>query len=130
MTPIILYVEDNSDNARLIMKQLREENMLVLVAEDGKTGLEMALTHSPDLILMDFNLPDINGVEAIQYMHRYPELKDIPIIMLTADGSTETQAIASAVNCSDYLVKPVSRNDLLNALSQFIDIGQSNTHIA
>lgn len=119
---IILYVEDNPQNANLLMKRLRDENILVLLAETGREGIEMAHSHYPDLILMDFNLPDINGAEAIKHIRRYHELRQTPIVMLTADITPETYALAVDAGCDGYLLKPVERQDLLDTLGQFIRI--------
>lgn len=119
----VLYIEDNVVNANLVIKQLMPENILVLLAEDGRSGIQSAHAHQPDLILMDFALPDMNGVEVMRQLKRNPNTAHTPVIMLTVDTSDETRAYAYEVGCDDYLNKPISKRDLLHVLERYIGSG-------
>jgi two-component system cell cycle response regulator len=123
----VLYIEDNPQNASLITKRLRRDNVLVLVAETGAKGLEDAHNHQPDLILMDFHLPDIDGVEVMRELKNDPATAHIPVAMLTADESAETRRFATEAGCDDYLLKPVAKQCLLNTIHRLTT--QSNVSV-
>ncbi|MEM6530155.1 MAG: response regulator, partial [Chloroflexota bacterium] len=109
---LIVYVEDNEINGDLVMSQMRRMDVPVIVAENGKSGIDAIIRHEPDLILMDFNLPDMNGVEVMTRVKSRSHLRNIPVIMLTADSTERTRRHAIEMGCAGYLVKPVRRDEL------------------
>jgi CheY-like chemotaxis protein len=115
----VLYVEDNIVNATLVQKMLRREDIDVIVAETARDGVDAAFEHLPDLILMDYNLPDVNGIEAMKYLKQQPTTANMPVMMLTADASADTRAAASRAGCDGYLLKPISKRALVDAISGF-----------
>ncbi len=119
----VLYVEDNPDSANLVIKTLHREGIAALHAETGNMGFEMAMQHRPDLILMDFNLPDINGVEVMRQLKATPETMNIPVVMLTVDDGYATRSYAHDVGCDGYLVKPASRFALLDLVNSLASAG-------
>lgn len=119
MTARILCVEDNPQNMRLVRKMLRRD-YTVLEAEDGMTGLRMAEEEMPDLILMDINLPDIDGTEVTQRIKAQDHLKHIPIIALTANAMYGDEEKYLAAGCDGYIAKPVSRNALKEEIERFL----------
>lgn len=110
----ILYVEDNDDNVYLLRMWL---DMLggyeLLVAEDGATGIRMAASERPAVILMDMNLPGIDGWEATRQIKADPRTADIPVIALTAHAMMGDREKALAVGCDDFDTKPVDFDRLL-----------------
>ncbi|MEO0564047.1 MAG: response regulator [Chloroflexota bacterium] len=120
MTEIILYIEDNDDMGTLLVRRLRRMDKLVMVAESGKEGIEMAVHHMPALIFMDYNMPEMNGVEVTRRLKAFPATQTIPIVMLTADNSVETRAAALAAGCDAFLTKPVKREELEGILNQLL----------
>lgn len=110
----ILCVEDNPQNMRLVRKILVHHGYEVLEAEDGTTGIAMALNEMPDLILMDINLPDIDGLEATG---RIKAQVSIPIVALTANAMYGDEERCLAAGCDGYISKPVSKNILLDKLA-------------
>ncbi len=116
----ILYIEDNEQNMRLVRKILVHAGYDVIEAEDGLTGLDAAAREVPDLILMDVNLPDIDGLEATARLKRTPHLARIPVIALTANAMVGDREKALEAGCDGYLPKPISRADLLNVVSQYL----------
>ncbi len=120
MSNRILYIEDNFQNKRLVRKILTAKGFEVLEADDGLTGVEMAVNELPDLILMDISLPGIDGVEATQRIKAYDETVDIPIIALTANAMRGDRERFIAAGCDDYLPKPISTGDLLNMINQYL----------
>ncbi|MFZ4815263.1 MAG: response regulator [Phototrophicaceae bacterium] len=120
MDETLLYVEDNPTNADLITKQLIRENMIVLVAETGYEGIEMAIHHNPNIILLDFNLPDLSGIEVMERLRKMPSMAQTPVIMLTADSTSNVRQHALDAGCVDFLLKPVGKQDLLKTLRQHL----------
>ncbi len=117
----ILYVEDNFQNKRLVRKMLAARGYEVIEAEDGLTGVEMALHEQPDLILMDISLPGIDGVEATQRIKSFEATQHIPVIALTANAMRGDRERFLAAGCDDYLSKPISMSELLDMLRKYLD---------
>jgi CheY-like chemotaxis protein len=117
---VILYIEDNSINANLLTKRLHKRNVLVIVAESGTKGFEMAIRHQPAVILMDYNLPDKNGIAVTQRLKRNSVTKHIPVIMLTADAADATRIAAQKAGVDGFLLKPVTLYDLMHALNNVV----------
>ena len=103
----ILYVEDNDDNVYVVKMRLTRAGHTVLVAIDGRQGLDVAMTERPDLILMDLSLPEIDGWEATRRLKAAAETKHIPVIALSAHAMAGDREKALAAGCDDYDTKPV-----------------------
>jgi two-component system cell cycle response regulator DivK len=116
----ILYIEDNPQNMRLIRKMLQVGGYELLEALDGNSGLEVASREHPDLILMDVNLPDLDGMKAISALKSDPKLHRIPVIALTANAMYGDKEQFLDAGCDGYLAKPVSKNELLTTLAYFL----------
>ena len=116
-----MYVEDNFQNKRLVRKMLAARGYEVIEAEDGLTGVEMALHEQPDLILMDISLPGIDGVEATQRIKSFEGTQHIPVIALTANAMRGDRERFLAAGCDDYLSKPISMSELLEMLHKYLD---------
>jgi two-component system, cell cycle response regulator DivK len=115
----LLYIEDNEDN--LYMLALRFDVLggyEVLSARDGAAGMAMATSERPDLILMDLNLPGIDGWEATRRLKADPATRDIPIIALSAYAMTGDREKALATGCNDFDTKPVEFDRLLAKIEQ------------
>lgn len=111
--PRILVVEDNEENRDSLSRRLQRRGFEVLLAEDGRAGVEMATVERPDLILMDMNMPEVDGWEATRQVKAIPELKDVPIIALTAHAMSGDRERALAAGCTDYHTKPIEFTKLL-----------------
>jgi len=115
----LLYVEDNEDN--LYMLQLWFDVLgeyEILSARDGAAGLAMAAAEQPDLILMDLNLPEIDGWEATRRLKADPATRDIPIIALSAHAMAGDREKALATGCDDFDTKPIEFDRLLAKIEQ------------
>ena len=111
--PRILLVEDNEMNRDMLSRRLARREYEVLVAVDGKEGVEMAGSEAPDLILMDMSLPVMDGWEAMRQLKASPETKAIPIIALTAHAMSGDREKAMEAGCDDYDTKPIELPRLL-----------------
>ncbi len=113
--PTILVAEDSLDGREMLDTLLRLKGYDVIAAENGVEAIEAALNNLPDLILLDFELPRLNGVAVAQNIHRHVRLRHVPIIMLSGhDPSSHRQAAIDA-GCAEYLMKPIDFS-LLDAL--------------
>ncbi len=118
----ILYVEDNPDNVYMLTRRLKKKGFELIIAGDGQEGIDKALEESPDLILMDLSLPTMDGWTATAEIKKIEEVKDIPIIALSAHAMPEHRDRAIKAGCSDYDTKPVDIKRLLSKMGQYIKL--------
>ena len=118
----ILYVEDNPDNVYMLTRRLKKKGFELIIAGDGQEGIDKAIEESPDLILMDLSLPTMDGWTATAEIKKIEEVKDIPIIALSAHAMPEHRDRALKAGCSDYDTKPVDIKRLLSKMGQYIEL--------
>lgn len=108
----VLMIEDREENRRLLRAILKLEGAHVLEAAKGAEGIELANTELPDLILMDFQMPDMDGIEATRALKHDPATQAIPIIFVTASANTETRKGALEAGGDGFLTKPLDPTTL------------------
>ncbi len=108
----ILYVEDNPDNMQLVQRVIAALGHQFLWAADGLTGVSMAESERPDLILLDINLPDIDGYEVARRLRAKKDHLYLPIIAITANALKGDAEMALAAGCDVYMSKPVNIREL------------------
>ncbi len=108
----ILYIEDNLENRILIRRILTAEGYAVLEAEHANQALEIIRDKVPDLILMDINMPEIDGYTLTSKIKSLPELADVPIIALTANVMKGDRERILQAGCDDYIHKPIDVDQL------------------
>ena len=113
MTARILVVEDQEDNRRILRDLLTSAGYTTLEAEDGEAGVAAAAAERPDLILMDIQLPGLDGYEASRRIKGDPRLAAIPVIVVTSYALSGDEAKARAAGCDAYVTKPYSPRELL-----------------
>ena len=118
--PRVLVVEDNEENRDALTRRLQRRGFEVVLAEDGVQGVERARAEKPDLILMDMNMPELDGWEATRQIKAIAELATIPVIALTAHAMTGDRERALAVGCSDYHTKPIEFPRLLEQIETIL----------
>ncbi len=116
----ILLVEDNEMNRDMLSRRLERKGFEVVIAVDGKAGVEMASTTSPDIILMDLSLPVMDGWEATRQIKADPATQGIPVIALTAHAMSGDEVKAREAGCDDYDTKPVNLNRLLEKIGNLL----------
>ena len=116
----ILYVEDNDDNVYMLKNRLERRGHAVLVARDGRAGVEAARAERPDLILLDLGLPVIDGWEAARLLKGDGRTRAIPIIALSAHAMAGDRAHALEAGCDDYDTKPVDFARLLGRIEALL----------
>ena len=120
MTKRILVVEDQEDNRQILRDLLGSVGYDLIEAGDGEAGVAAATAQHPDLILMDIQLPLMDGYEATRRIKANPELKGIPIIVVTSYALSGDEAKARAAGCDAYVTKPYSPRQLLAKIKELL----------
>ena len=117
----ILYVEDNDDNVYMLKMRLELLGEFeVLAAEDGEKGCEIALRERPDIILMDLEMPVIDGWEATRRLKGNPQTRDIPVIVLSAHALAGEREKAIAAGCDEFDTKPIEFERLVATVRRLL----------
>ena len=116
----ILLVEDNEENRDMLSRRLTRRGYAVVIATDGGQGVAMAQSEIPDLILMDMDLPVLNGWEATRQLKAASATRAIPIIALTAHAMVGDREKALEAGCDDYDTKPIEFQRLLGKIEAFL----------
>jgi CheY-like chemotaxis protein len=117
----VLYVEDNDDNVYMLKMRLELlDGFEVVVAEDGEKGCVAALAERPDIILMDLELPGMDGWEAARRLKSHPQTRCIPIIALSAHVLADARERALAAGCDEFDSKPVDFDRLLTTIRRLL----------
>jgi len=122
----ILVVEDNALNLKLIRDVLQVRGYDVVEARSGEEGVSLAHVCCPDLVLMDLQLPGIDGVEAMHRLRRDPVVADVPVVAVTAFAMQEDRDRALADGFDGYLSKPISVRALPSQVDAFMVIGHAH----
>ena len=113
MNANILIVEDDPALVELLQYNLASEGFQTAIAQDGEAGIMAVEEHTPDLIILDWMLPNLSGIEVCRQLRRRPESRTLPIIMLTARGEETDRIRGLDSGADDYVVKPFSPNELV-----------------
>jgi two-component system cell cycle response regulator DivK len=125
MTKRILVVEDQADNMQILRDLLTSAGYEMIEAEDGLEGVRAATAHRPDLILMDIQLPLLDGYEATRRIKADPALRAIPIIVVTSYALSGDEAKVRAAGCDGYIPKPYSPRVLLAKIKEYLPVEAS-----
>lgn len=120
MSKRVLVIEDTPDNRQIIRDLLTASGYAVAEALDGAAGVAMAVEIVPDLILMDIQLPIVDGYEATRQIKANPALAHIPIIAVTSYALSGDEAKTKAAGCDAYIAKPFSPRELLATVRKFL----------
>ncbi len=118
----ILVIEDDELNMKLIQAVLELGNGKILSAKSAEEGIQLAREHHPDLILMDIRLPGMNGLEATRFIKDDPELKDIPVVALTAYAYEEDEAEAIDAGCAAFIPKPIDTRSFRKKIALLMSV--------
>ncbi|MEM7136866.1 MAG: hybrid sensor histidine kinase/response regulator [Myxococcota bacterium] len=114
----VLQIEDDPNNRRLVQKLLGAAGHEVIEAEGGVEGIRMARESLPDLVLVDINIPDLDGYEVTLRLRGIPALKDVPIVAITAEGDRDSTL---AVGCDGFISKPIDASHFAQSIDQFLE---------
>lgn len=116
----ILVIEDDRLNKKLVKTLLKSAKSIVIEAIDAESGISLAQKHKPDLILMDIQLPGMDGFEATRVIKKDPALRDIPIVALTSCSMDEDKEEAMQAGCIGYLTKPIDTRNFVQIVGQYV----------
>jgi two-component system, cell cycle response regulator DivK len=122
VTKRILVVEDQDDNLQILRDLLTSAGFDILEAKDGEAGVRTAVAERPDLILMDIQLPVLDGYAATRRIKADPALRAIPIIVVTSYALSGDEDKAREAGCDDYVPKPFSPRQLLAKIRRFLPV--------
>lgn len=117
----ILLVEDNPLNMELAGEILRQAGLTVLQAATAQEGLRLAVESRPALVLLDIQLPDLDGLEAVRRLRADPRTASIPVVALTAQAMKGDQAAALAAGCNGYITKPINTRSFVRDVLAHLD---------
>lgn len=109
----ILIIEDDSDISELVQYNLEREGYKVVTSANGESGFSQAMTHRPDLIILDLMLPGLDGLSVCRKLRAHPTTAEVPIVMLSAKGEESDVVIGLELGADDYVAKPFSPKELL-----------------
>ena len=119
MKKIVLIVEDDSQNRKLFRDLLNVKGYLTLEATDGKQGIEIARKMKPNLILMDIQMPVMDGLKAVKALKADPDTSDIPVVALTAYAMKGDEKKILEAGYDDYISKPINIKGFLNKIAAY-----------
>jgi two-component system cell cycle response regulator DivK len=125
MTGRILIIEDQEDNRRILRDMLANAGYEVIEAGDGISGVDVARTTMPDLVIMDIQLPGIDGYEATRRIKAENALKSVPVIAVTSYALSGDEQKARAAGCSGYITKPFSPRQLLARIRHHLAVAKT-----
>ena len=120
--PKILSVDDSRTMRMMVKRVFRPFQCELFEAADGMEGLEAAITHQPDLIVLDYNMPVMDGVAMLRKMREHDNIKRTPVIMLTAEDSNEIISTVGRLGVRDYIIKPFEDENLLSKVARIINL--------
>jgi DNA-binding response OmpR family regulator len=120
----ILLIEDIQDNALLVQKILNSQGYQVLWAKTAEKGLELARKHHPEMILLDLGLPDIDGQTLVGYLRNLPEMKEVPIIVVSAWPEETARNMVNAYGCDGYIAKPINVRYFIEVVNDYFNKGE------
>jgi two-component system cell cycle response regulator DivK len=125
---LILYVEDNFENKLFVRRVIESMGHEMLEAETGMDSLVIAAERTPDLILMDVNIPGMDGLETTAKMKQNPRLAHIPVIALTANAMKGDKERCLAAGCDGYMQKPVGVSDLRREITRYSALKENSNN--
>ncbi|MDA8125459.1 MAG: response regulator [Deltaproteobacteria bacterium] len=129
-TPKILIIEDNEQNLYLLTFILTKNGLEVIQAGDGRRGIERAVQEHPDLILLDIQLPEMDGYAVAQELRAIPALAETPIVAVTSYAMVGDREKTLAAGCSGYIEKPINPDTFVGQISVFLPQGPPRNETA
>ena len=116
----VLYIEDDPNSIHIVGKMLTTDKHRLFSAPDVRQGLMLAVREKPDVILMDFDLPGVNGLDAVMMLKTSERMKNTPIIMVTASATDNEAPYFLKNGCDGFVPKPIAKERLLTAIREVV----------
>ena len=118
--PVVMLVEDFRDTREMMRRMLEMQGCRVVEASNGQEAIELSQRGGLDLVLMDLNMPVLDGFNATLRIREYERTRDVPVVALTAFDTAEFRAAAGAVGCCDFVVKPIDHERLIALITRLL----------
>jgi two-component system cell cycle response regulator DivK len=118
--PVVMLVEDYQDTREMMRQMLELTGCRVVEASNGQEAIELSQQGELDLVLMDLNMPVLDGFTATLRIREYERTRDVPVVALTAFDTAEFRAAAGAVGCCDFIVKPIDHDHLSELITRLL----------
>jgi len=122
MPTTILSVDDSRMVRLLVTKAFKKFDCRILEAENGMEGMTVAAQHKPDVILLDFTMPIMDGMEMLEMLHNHDTLKSVPVVMLTAERSRDMVAEFAKKGVRDYMMKPFREQEIIDRVGRIVSL--------
>lgn len=126
--PIVLYIEDNPNSRKLVERVLTAYRFAVHTVPDGEAGFQFVEKQTPDLILLDINLPRIDGYTIARQLRQQEQLADTPIIALTANVMQQDRVKSLSAGCSGFIEKPINVDSLADEIRSYLNSTRTMLH--
>jgi CheY-like chemotaxis protein len=120
MNNTLLIIEDNEQNLYLMRFLLEKNGFTIIAAMDGRKGIEMALTHKPDAILLDIQLPEMDGYAVARELKKHPEMDNVPIIAVTSYAMVGDRENVLAAGATGYIEKPINPETFVAEIRKYL----------
>ena len=120
----VLIIDDNAENIKIAANFIKNSELIIWTAMNGKTGIELAKAKHPDIILLDIQMPEMDGFEVCKILKKYVETKNIPIIFMTARTDDESIENAFEAGAVDYIVKPIRKSETTARVKTHLKLAQ------
>src|SRR5437763_4102325 len=124
VNPVVMLVEDFRDTREMMRRMLELRGCRVIEAANGQEAIELSQGGGLDLVLMDLNMPVLDGFTATMRIREYERTRDVPVVAVTAYDTVESRAAAGAVGCCDYVVKPLDLERLSALLERLLPLSE------
>jgi CheY-like chemotaxis protein len=124
---LVLVAEDHADSRLMLKTMLELSGARVVEAEDGEAAVTVAASERPDLILMDLNLPQVDGLAALRRIRESDGLRQTPVVIMTGHGGDDWRAAALSAGSAGFLVKPISYQDFHRVLKRYLPAASSGS---
>ena len=128
--PKVLVIEDNDQNSYLVTFLLEKNGFTVVAARNGRDGIQMAFEEMPELILLDIQLPMMNGYEVARQLRRIDAVKAIPIVAVTSYAMVGDREKALDAGCTGYMEKPINPETFIKDIKQFISTSTDGSPVS
>lgn len=116
----ILVIEDDPTFLDLLRVHLSAAGHQVEIAEDAEIGLRSVIADTPDIVILDINVPYLDGLELLEALRKDPATREVPVVVVTGRGDDETYAKVQKIGVADYLTKPVQREQLIESIERHL----------
>ncbi len=116
----VLYIDDNLDNGFMLSRRFERQNINCVISDNGYKAIELILEHQPDVVMLDINMPRIDGFEILEQIRNHETLADIPVWAFTANSIGDIRKKCDEAGFDGFIAKPIMRKDITDFVNHFV----------